>query len=140
MIIDASVWVANVLEKDAHHAVSQGFMRRFIKARQMASVPLLLWAEIAGAVARRTGDADRGIKVAELISTQTWVRGVPVDASLASESMRLAAMLKLRGADAVYVALATIRREPLITLDSEMLERASNVTEVLTPEQWLLSP
>lgn len=137
MIVDASVWVASVLEKDAHHEVSLAFMHRFVKERQIATVPMLVWAEIAGAVARRTGDADRGLKVAGLIIGQIWVRDVPLDASLAGESMRLAARLRLRGADAVYVALAATYREPLISLDSEMLERARGVAEVLTPEQWL---
>jgi len=137
MIVDASVWVASVLEKDAHHEVSLAFMHRFVKERQIATVPLLVWAEIAGAVARRTGDTERGMKVAELIAAKIWVRGVPLDASLASESMRLAATLRLRGADAVYVALSAIYREPLITLDAEMLERARGVADVFTPEQWL---
>ena len=137
MIVDASVWVANVINEDAHHEVSLAFMHRFIMERQIATVPLLVWAEIAGAVARRTGDADRGMKVAGLIAAQVWVMGVPLDASQASASMRLAATLRLRGADAVYVALAATYREPLITLDSEMLERARGVAEVLTPEQWL---
>jgi predicted nucleic acid-binding protein len=137
MIVDASVWVASVLDKDAHHEVSLAFMHRFVKERQIATVPMLVWAEIAGAVARRTGDTERGLKAAGLITAQVWVKGVPLDASLASEAMRLAATLKLRGADAVYVALAATCREPLITLDAEMLERARNVAEVFTPEQWL---
>lgn len=137
MIVDASVWVASVLDKDAHHEVSLAFMHRFVKERQIATVPMLVWAEIAGAVARRTGDTERGLKAAGLITAQVWVKGVPLDASLASEAMRLAATLKLRSADAVYVALAATCREPLITLDAEMLERARNVAEVFTPEQWL---
>lgn len=137
MIVDASVWVASVLDKDAHHEISLAFMHRFLMERQIATVPLLVWAEIAGAVARRTGDTDKGMKVAELIAAKTWVRGVPLDASLAGESMRLAAKLRLRGADAVYVALAATCREPLITLDAEMLERARGVADVFTPEQWL---
>lgn len=137
MIVDASVWVASVLDKDAHHEVSLAFMHRFVKERQIATVPMLVWAEIAGAVARRTGNTERGLKAAGLIIAQVWVRGVPLDTSLASESMRLAATLRLRGADAVYVALAATCREPLITLDDEMLERARGVTEVFTPEQWL---
>lgn len=137
MIVDASIWVASVLNEDAHHEVSLAFMHRFVKERQIATVPLLVWAEIAGAVARRTGDTDRGMKVAELIATQVWVRGMPLDTSLASESMRLAARLRLRGADAVYVALSAKCREPLITLDEEMLERGRGVVEAFTPEQWL---
>ena len=137
MILDASVWIASVLDKDTHHQVSLAFMHRFVKEQQIATVPLLVWAEIAGAVARRTGDTDQGIKVAEFIAAKIWVRGVPLDASLASESMRLAASLRLRGADAVYVALAATCREPLVTLDAEMLERARGVADVFTPEQWL---
>ena len=137
MIVDASVWIASVLDKDLRHEVSLAFMHRFVMERQIATVPLLVWAEIAGAVARRTGDTDRGMKVAELIAAKNWVRGVPLDASLASESMRLSAKLRLRGADAVYVALAATCREPLITLDAEMLERARDVAETFTPEQWL---
>ncbi len=137
MIIDASVWVASVLMEDAHHEVSIAFMHRFVKERQIATLPLLVWAEIAGAVARRTGDTERGLKTAGLITAQVWVRGVPLDATLANESMRLAAKLRLRGADAVYVALAATCSEPLITLDAEMLERARGVAEVFTPEQWL---
>ena len=140
MIVDASVWVASVLEEDAHHEVSLAFMHRFVKERQIATVPLLAWAEIAGAVARRTGDTDRGMKVAGFITAKPWVKGVPLETSLAGESMRLAARLRLRGADAVYVALAAISREPLLTLDNEMLERARDVVEALTPEQWLRKP
>lgn len=140
MIVDASVWVASVLKEDAHHEVSLAFMHRFVKERQIATLPLLAWAEIAGAVARRTGDTGRGLKTAGLLSAQAWVRGVPLDATLAGESMRLAAKLRLRGADAVYVALAATCREPLITLDAEMLERARDVAEVFTPEQWLQKP
>jgi len=137
MIVDASVWVASVLEEDAHHEVGLAFMWRFVKERQIANVPALVWAEIAGAVARRTGNTDRGLKVARFIAAQAWVRSVAVDASLAGESMRLAAGLRLRGADAVYVALAAMRQMPLITLDTEMLERARDAAEVLTPEAWL---
>jgi predicted nucleic acid-binding protein len=137
MIVDASVWVASVLEKDAHHEVCLAFMHRFVQQRQIATVPLLAWPEIAGAVARRTSDTDRGLKAAELIIAQAWVKGVPLDASLASESIRLAAKLRLRGADAVYVALAATYGEPLITLDAEMLERTRDMAEVFTPEQWL---
>ena len=54
--------------------------------------------------------------------------------------MRLTAKLRLRGADAVYVALAAICSEPLITLDAEMLERARGIADVFTPEQWLQKP
>jgi predicted nucleic acid-binding protein len=44
---------------------------------------------------------------------------------------------RLRGADAVYVALAAMRHLPLITLDAEVLERTPASVECLTPAEWL---
>lgn len=137
MIVDASVWVASILDTDIHHAASAAFMRRLIELRRPASVPALVWPEISGAVSRRTGDTERGIKVARFLVAQHWITSFALDAMLAHESMRVAAGQRIRGADAVYVALAVARKEPLITLDTEMLERAREVAEVLTPEQWL---
>lgn len=137
MIIDASIWVASVIETDAHHAISLAFLRRFVTEQQIAVVPLLAWAEIAGAVARRTGDTARGMKVVSVLAAKTWVRGVPLEAALASTSTDLAARLRLRGADAVYVALAATMHAPLLTLDGEMLARARTEVETYTPKHWL---
>lgn len=133
MIVDASVWVAAVLEQDGHHRISLAFVEQLAQAGRRVSVPLLTWVEIAGAITRRTGDAASGIRAVSLFSAQPWVRGVLLDDRLAAEATRLAAGLRLRGADAVYVALASLRREPLLTLDREMLERAAAAIEVLSP-------
>ena len=62
---------------------------------------------------------------------------MPMDQSLAHEAAKIAGSRRLRGADAVYVALAAACQEPLLTLDAEMLERAQGVAEALTPDQWL---
>jgi len=137
MIIDASVWVAAVLEQDAHHASTREFVRRFVMQGGRAKVPLLAWIEIAGAVSRRTGDTHKGLRAAHTLASQTWIEGVALDALLAHESTRLAATQRLRGADAVYVALAASLNQPLLTLDNELLERTQGVIEALTPAQWL---
>ena len=44
---------------------------------------------------------------------------------------------KLRGADAVYVALAEALEAPLISLDQEILDRSRRLATVQTPERWL---
>ena len=48
-------------------------------------------------------------------------------------SAQLAAELRLRGADATYVALALERGVPLITWDKEQIERGGLRIEVRTP-------
>ena len=52
-------------------------------------------------------------------------------------SVWVAAQQRLRGGDAVYLALATKDTAPLITLDAEMLKRAPEGVRVFTPGGWL---
>jgi predicted nucleic acid-binding protein len=56
-----------------------------------------------------------------------------VDHRLGRASAELAVRLRLRGADAVYVAVAAHLKIPLVTLDTEQRERAKGLIEVKTP-------
>jgi predicted nucleic acid-binding protein len=56
-----------------------------------------------------------------------------VDESLAREAAELAARLRLRGADAVYVAVARKLDLPLVTWDAEQRERGGAAIVVRTP-------
>ncbi len=58
---------------------------------------------------------------------------VPLDAGLGDRAAELAALLQLRGHDAVYVAVAQARGVPLVTWDQEVVARASTVVTVLQP-------
>ena len=137
MIVDASVWVARFLEVDRHHDVAMACITALLERESRIIIPVLAWPEVVGAIARRTGAAENGLDAVNIIRALRWIESVPIDPLLAETAAKIAGALKLRGADAVYVALAVVRKEPLITLDTEMLERARSVAEVLTPEQWL---
>jgi len=137
VIVDASVWVARFLEVDRHHEIARSCVTALLERESRLAIPVLAWPEIAGAVARRTGVAENGGNAVNAIRAVRWIESVAIDPSLAETATRIASNLKLRGADAVYIALAVARKAPLITLDREMLERARGVAEVLTPEQWL---
>ncbi len=62
------------------------------------------------------------------------LRLVPVDHPLGRASADLAVRLRLRGADAVYVAVAAHLKIPLVTLDAEQRERAQELIEVRMPQ------
>lgn len=55
----------------------------------------------------------------------------------ARRAAKLAAALRLRGADAVYVALALEYGATLVTWDAEMLQRAPAAMLTMTPAEWL---
>lgn len=65
------------------------------------------------------------------------LRLVPFDTPLAEHAARIAIEHRLRGADAVYTAVAQLFGATLITWDGEMLERGGKIVPTMTPAQWL---
>lgn len=65
------------------------------------------------------------------------IQFVPIDDGLAHEAAELAADRALRGADAVYVAVARRHGCALVTLDRLQRERAAAVVRTLTPAEAL---
>jgi len=96
--------------------------------------PVLLLSEIGGAIARQTRSPETAARALKFIEGIPGLRLVPVDHRLGRASADLAVTLRLRGADAVYVAVAAHLKIPLVTLDSEQRERAKDLIEVRTPD------
>lgn len=61
----------------------------------------------------------------------------PVLEPLANAAAELALSHRIKGCDAIYVALAREMQTPLITLDREQRERAPEDVEIFTPEEAL---
>lgn len=62
---------------------------------------------------------------------------IPLTSQLAERAAQVAAANRLRGADAIYAAVASEFGTTLITWDREMLQRGPAVTRTITPGQWL---
>lgn len=137
MVLDASVWVAALIKKEQHHAESALFLSRLVRDRRTASVPILVLAEVAGAIARQardTASAETGLR---FMRAQDWLSIHPLTESQGEAAAAIAAQQFLRGADAVYAALARQLGSPLVTWDNELLERGAAVVPTFTPADWL---
>ena len=102
--------------------------------------PTLLLVEIAAAVARAFDDSGRGIALAQSIRQlpgQVWL---VLDQSLAAAALTLAARRRLRGADAVYAAVAERKGSVLVTLDRQQLTRLPPTLTVVRPAEALTMP
>ncbi len=97
-------------------------------------MPAIVLPEVAGPIARRTGNIQFGQAAASQIATLREVSLISMDIDFAQRSAELAASLKLRGADATYVAVAVMRNAVLVTLDDELRTRAAKV--VSSEEPW----
>lgn len=133
MVIDASVWVAAHMNTDVRYTVSKQYLRRAIAQGVQFAAPILLPVEVAAAVARGAGQPERATRLIRTMLKLAALRLHPIDSPLAVRSVRMAVAVQLRGADAVYAALAEGLGIPLISWDNDHLTHASRRIAVYTP-------
>ena len=132
-VVDASVWVSLFVASDVHHAATRAWLAACVYAGTPIVAPSIVLAEIAGAVARRTGLGADGDAAVRLATALPGMRLINIDRRLATHAAALAAALRLRGADAVYVALADLLGVPLATWDAKQVERAGGRVPTTLP-------
>ena len=135
--VDASVHINALNPAEPGSAESQGFLD-FLRRGNMSQVcPTLLIAEVAGALARAFDDHEESLAFALAIRNLPNVSLIPLDELLAVSAAELAARYRLRGADAVYAAVAQRHQTVLVTNDRQQLERLAIVLPVMPPAQAL---
>ncbi len=135
--LDASVHINAINATEPGTAASQACLQRLVGQQQTVISPTLLLVELAAAVARSLDDTALALEITQAVRAlpgQVWVA---LDDDLAAEAAQLGAEARLRGADAVYAAVARRFGTTLITRDRQQLERLRDLLPVLTPQAWL---
>jgi len=138
VVIDASVYVSCLQQQDVRHAESVRFLETVMGRSLPALCPEILLPEVAAAVARGLDDAELAQRAAEHLRVLPGHQFVAVDRSLGRLATRLAAGCRLRGCDAVYVALAQREGARLITWDEQQKEKAAVAVAALTPAEAMI--
>ena len=133
IVVDASVLVSYLVTADVHHPVSHRWVEQQILTNTQLVAPILLLTEVGAAIARRTGDSELGRQAVARLQQMPTLRLVPIDQHLGILATQLAMDLRLRGADAYYVAIAHSLNIPLVTWDREHLDRARETISVYEP-------
>ncbi|MBM4430770.1 MAG: type II toxin-antitoxin system VapC family toxin [Chloroflexi bacterium] len=139
-VIDASVYVSRLKASEVDHPSAKRLLDTLQAQQVPVSCPTLLWPEVASAVARGTQDPALGRAAAVSLRRLPFHTFVPLDHRLARLASELAAKCSLRGADAVYVALAKQLDCPLVTLDADQRNRAAGIVATCSPEEMLSRP
>ncbi len=137
VVIDASVFVAAARASEPQYARSVEFLARIQQSDEATYSPVLVLAECSGAIARATGDGGLADQIVSLIQRFRGLKLVPLTLSIAQRAAELAATRRLRGSDAIYLAVASDLQAVLVTWDIEMLQRSGQAASTLTPQQWL---
>ena len=132
-VIDASVFVAIVNRADVHHAVCRTWFEQTIKNGDRLLAPNILMSETAAAISRGADNEALALAVIAALAGSTVIELTPIGNPLAVAAAEIAATRRIRGCDAVYVALAASVDEPLVTLDQQQLTRSAGLVAVTSP-------
>lgn len=135
--IDASVFVNAFNPHEKGHAKSLQILSAIQKRGDPVIVPALIVPEIASAVARAANDSTGAIQYANATAALPHLTLVSLTATVARQAADLAANHRLRGADAVYVAVARRYGTTLVSRDDEQRTRGAEVVACQTPEEAL---
>lgn len=136
-VIDASVFVSSSRIKEPNSHTSIRFIESLQQQGQAIYGPALVIVECVAAIARSTGEITLATEIITLIKSLPNLQLVDITVTLADKAALIAMQHRLRGADAIYVALAFEVNATLVTWDNEMLVRGAPVVKTITPADWL---
>jgi predicted nucleic acid-binding protein len=135
--IDASVFVNAFNSAEAGHTESRRLLAYLCDQAAPLIAPTLLLPEVAAAIRRGRGDEDLARRFAATLSRLPNLVLKSLDQTLAQQAGDIAAQYSLRGADAVYAAVALQFGSTLVSLDREQRERVSAALPTCTPAEAL---
>ena len=137
MTLNANVFVAALTPANVHYGDSLALLTRIRMERIIVTCPALVLPECAGAIIRPTGRVLLTQRALAFVQALPEIRFVPLTADRARQAADIALTCRLRGADAVYAAVAQEYGTRLITWDQELLTRGTAAVSTLTPTAWL---
>jgi predicted nucleic acid-binding protein len=121
------------------HSESLAILAAIQQGGEPVIAPTLLLPEIASAVARASDDNAGALQYANATAALPHLMLVSLTSMMARQAAELAASHRLRGADAVYVAVARRYGTTLVSRDEEQRSRGSTVVTCQSPEEALRS-
>jgi predicted nucleic acid-binding protein len=135
--IDASVFVNAFNPHEDGHAQSLQVLTTIQERGDPVIVPTLLVAEVASAVARASDDSAGALQYANATAALPHLTLITLTPAMARQAAELGATHRLRGADAVYLAVARRYGTTLVSRDDEQRTRGTAVVPCQTPEEAL---
>jgi predicted nucleic acid-binding protein len=137
LTIDASVFVSALSPLEKRQGDSVRFLDDLEAKAALVVLPALVRAELAGAISRTSRDADAGRKAARLGFLPVPLVLVELDERLCEDAAEIAAAGPMKGADAMYVAVARRYEAVLVSLDRDHLQKSPPGVVVCDPVEAL---
>lgn len=133
LVLDANLWVSAFDPTDRFHGDSLATFRAAAEHGHQLAGPAFVVLESACALGRRLADADKARATGSMMADHPDLHLEPLTQDLLAEAERLGLDLRLRGADALYLATARRLGCELLSWDAELIDRGG----AISPRDWL---
>jgi predicted nucleic acid-binding protein len=139
LTIDANVFVSASSPVDALNIDSDAFLLCIRQSGLQVYCPTRLLPEVASGIMRPTANINVALITIASVKTFPNINFVSLTERSADDAVRIALLCRLRGADAIYAAVAQSYGTTLVTWDQELLTRGPEVVPTMTPTDWLFA-
>lgn len=133
IVIDTSVWISHLVVPDVHHAATNAWLEQVEANRLGFAVPAIFLSEVSGVLARIGAPDEFVAETISQIDGSARFAITPVSVGHAMRAADIARIARIRGSDAVFVALADSLDIPLVSWDNQQRERGGRFCRSLTP-------
>jgi predicted nucleic acid-binding protein len=133
--VDASVFLNAFNSSEAGHEISFELLARLRTEAVPIIVPTLVLPEVAGTIARGSGDPDLARSFAANLRQLPHLVLVSLDAEMAQHAGDVAARYRLRSSDSVYATVAMRFATTLVTMDQEQRTRVKPLLFTYLPAE-----
>jgi predicted nucleic acid-binding protein len=116
------VFIAAISPAERHHPLARRLFDSHPDTEPFL-VPELFRVEVVAGLSRR-GEPAAFVDTVDAVVRGPRFHARPLDGALLERSVHVARAARLRAYDSVYVALALLADEPILTLDGEVVERS----------------
>jgi predicted nucleic acid-binding protein len=103
------------------------WMEQYHSTKGLLVIPTFLLVEVAASISRLTGESRQAKETVRQIVAINIIQIVGMDNELIQATVDIAADLRLRAGDAIYVAVAHRLNIPLISWDREQVQKAGTL-------------
>ena len=132
-VIDASVYVALVNPHEVDHKRSRSWLEGVLRSGESLYAPVIILGEVAAAISRGQDNQDGAKRAVNTLKRSRAFGLYAVSLALADRAAAIALEHKIRGCDALYVALAEALDDELVTLDQQQQKRGAAVVSTRGP-------
>ena len=134
--IDSSVLIAALREQEPKHKECKRLLEKVKNGEYIAIEPYIVLVEVTAAIKRRTGSSGLAERVKQDLCDINTIEFFEIVSTRAHQAAEIAKDIGVRGMDAIVIQIAKEFNAPLVSLDTEMLERSKSIIDIKKINDW----